>query len=288
MDNFDLQDPLTRIEEQQSDTISVLFSSESDHMPSHNYFQCLKTGGFHVSFRREAISLILKAQYSCNLDLYTQYLAINYIDRFISWQEIPQSNPWVLRLLAIACISLAAKIKEIHFSFSDFQREERFIFDTPAIQRMELLVLDALKWRMRSITPFSFITFFVSLFEPKDPPFPQTLEDRATNIIFQARNEINLLGYKPSVIAATALLLACHELFPLQFPFFKTSILSCEYVNKEMVLKCFNAMQEMVSNEVSESMVDVVSSSSTRTPVSVLDCHCNKSESESANSHRYD
>ncbi|XP_039051057.1 cyclin-D1-1-like [Hibiscus syriacus] len=153
MDNFNLQDPLTRIEEQQSGSISVLFSSESDYMPSRNYFQCLKTSDLHASFRREAISLILKAQYYCNLDLYTQYLAINYMDRFISWQEIPLSNPRVLRLLVIACISLAGKMKEIHLSFSDFQmkqREERFIFDPPAIQRMELLVLDALKWRMRS------------------------------------------------------------------------------------------------------------------------------------------
>ncbi|GMI91501.1 Cyclin D6;1 [Hibiscus trionum] len=283
MESFDLEDPLTSSEEQQSDTVSAIFSSESDHMPSHNYFHCLKTSGFHVSFRQEAISLILQAQYSCNLDSYTQYLAINYMDRFISWQEIPQGNTWVVRLLVVACISLAAKMKEIHFSFSDFQREEGFIFDPPAIQRMELLVLDALNWRMRSITPFSFINFFVSLFELKDPPLSQALKGRATDLIFQARNEINLLEFKPSITAASALLLACHELFPVQFPSFETSILSCEYVNKEMVLNCFNAMQEMVENEVSESMVDVVSSSSTRIPISVLDCHCNKSESESTN-----
>ncbi|XP_039049028.1 putative cyclin-D6-1 isoform X2 [Hibiscus syriacus] len=281
MENFDLEDPLKSLEEHQSDTVPALFSSESDHMPSHNYLHCLKTSDSHVSFRQEAISLILQAQYSCNLDPYTQYLAINYMDRFISWQGIPQGNLWVVRLLVIACISLAVKMKEIHFSFSDFQREERFIFDPPAIQRMELLVLDALNWRMRSITPFSFITFYVSLFELKDPPLSQALKDRATNIIFQARNEISLLEFKPSITAASALLLACHELFPLQFPSFETSILSCEYVNKEMVLKCFDAMQEMVNNEVSESMVDVVTSSSTRTPISVLDCHCNKSESES-------
>lgn len=42
-------------------------------------------------------------------------------------------------------------------------------------------------------------------------------------------------------------------------------------------------MQEMVINESSElSVVDTVSSSSTRTPISVLDCHCTKSESESS------
>ncbi|KAB2029608.1 hypothetical protein ES319_D05G175300v1 [Gossypium barbadense] len=215
------------------------------------------------------------------------------MDRFISWQEIPQGNPWIVRVLVIACISLAAKMKEIHFSFSDFQtnnikvrqRDEGFMFDPPAIQRMELLVLDALNWRMRSITPFSFITFFVSLFQLKDPPLTQALKDRATNIIFQARNEINLLEFKPSIIGASALLLACHELFPLQFPSFETSVLSCEYVNEEKVMECFNEMQEMVNNEMRESIVDMVSSSSSmRTPVSVLDCHCSKSENEGTNS----
>ncbi|XVF25926.1 hypothetical protein REPUB_Repub13aG0255800 [Reevesia pubescens] len=282
MDYFDLEDQLTSLKEHQSDIISTLFSSESYHMPSHNYFQCLKTKDFYFSFRQEAISLILQAQYSCNIDPYTPYLAINYMDRFISRQEIPQGNPWVLRLLAIACISLAAKMKEIHFSSTNFQREEGFIFNAQAIQRMELLILDALNWRMRSITPFSFICFFISLFELKDPPLTQALKDRATNIIFQARNEINLLEFKPSIIAASALLLASHELFPLQFPSFETSILSCEYVNKENLLKCFNAMQEMVINEMSESIVDTVSSSSTRrTPISVLDCQCTKSESQS-------
>ncbi|XP_021294402.1 putative cyclin-D6-1 isoform X2 [Herrania umbratica] len=284
MDYFDLEDPFTSLKEHQPDTISALFSSESDHMPPQNYLRCLKTGDFYVSFRQEAISLMLQAQYSCNLDPYTPYLAVNYMDRFISRQDIPQGNPWVLRLLVIACISLAAKMKEIHFSSTNFQREEGFIFDAQAIQRMELLILDALNWRMRSVTPFSFICFFMSLSELKDPPLTQALKDRASNIIFQAHSEINLLGFKPSIIAASALLLASHELFPLQFPSVETLILSCEYVNKESLLKCFNATQEMVANQISESIVDTVSSSSTRTPLSVLDCHGTRAESESTTS----
>ncbi|GMI93363.1 Cyclin D6;1 [Hibiscus trionum] len=282
MEFFDLEDPFTSLKHHhQSDSISAVFSSESDHMPCFNYLQCLKTSDFHASFRQEAISLIFQAQYSCNLDPYTPYLAVTYMDRFISRQDIPQGNPWVLRLIAVACISLAAKMKDIHFCCSNFQREEGFVFDASAIQRMELLILDALDWRMRSITPFSFIGFFVSLFELKDPPLTQALKDRAIHIIFQAHNEIDLLEFKPSTIAASALLVATHELFPLQFPSFETSILSCEYVNKENVLKCFNAMLEMVIDETSESTVDTVSSSGTRTPVSVLDCHCTKTETES-------
>lgn len=68
------------------------------------------------------------------------------------------------------------------------QREEPFVFDTSAINRMELLILDALNWRMRSITPFSFICFFISLLELKDPPLTKALKDRATELIFKAHD----------------------------------------------------------------------------------------------------
>lgn len=53
---FELEDPLTSFEEQQSDTISNLFASESDHMPSQNFLSSLMDSDFHVSLRSEAIS----------------------------------------------------------------------------------------------------------------------------------------------------------------------------------------------------------------------------------------
>ena len=53
---------------------------------------------------------------------------------------------------------------------------------------MEIHILDTLSWRMRSITPFSFLNFFVSFFELKEPTLTQTLKDRASEIIFDAQN----------------------------------------------------------------------------------------------------
>jgi cyclin D6 len=44
--------------------------------------------------------------------------------------------------------------------------------------------------------------------------------------------EIKFLEFKPSIIAASALLVASNERFPLQFPCFKFSIYSCEFVNE--------------------------------------------------------
>lgn len=68
------------------------------------------------------------------------------------------------------------------------QSEGGFIFDSQTIQRMEMLILGALKWRMRSITPFSFLSFFISLLKLEDPVPRQALNARASEIIFKAQN----------------------------------------------------------------------------------------------------
>ncbi|PRQ28696.1 putative cyclin [Rosa chinensis] len=268
------------LEEHNPDSIPDLFASETDHMPSQNFLTSSIHSDFYCSFRLEAISLFLQAQYSSNLDPFIPYLAIDYMDRFISKQNIPQGKPWVSRLVEVACLSLAAKMKNTSFSFSDFQRrEEGFMFEAQTINKMELVILDTLNWRMRSITPFSFLHFFVSLVDINERPLTQALKSRASDVIFNAHNEIKFVEFKPSVIAASAVLFASHELLPLQFPSLKVSISSCQYVNKESLLKCLNLMQEMIVNEGYDSVLDTLSCT-TRTPMSVLD-HRYFSSSES-------
>lgn len=61
------------------------------------------------------------------------------------------------------------------------------IFEKQTIQKMEALVLGALKWRMRSITPFSFLAFFITLFKLKDPSMETVLKNRAAQIIFKCQ-----------------------------------------------------------------------------------------------------
>lgn len=283
---FDLENPLTSLEEHQADTIPTLFASEWDHMPSLNFLHAFISRDLDISFRQEALSSILQAQFSCNFDPFTMYLAVNYMDRFISNQGMPiysiltfqQGKPWISRLVVLSCMSLAAKMRNTYFSLTDLQGDEGLIFDAQTIQRMELLILSALNWRMRSITPFSFIYFFLSFIQFKDPTSKHSLKDRATEIIFKTHGEVKLLGFKPSLVAASALLWASHELFPLQFPSFRDAIFSCEYVDKANLLSCFEAMQDMVMDWY-ESMVDSVLSS-TKTPISVLDRHCTRTESE--------
>lgn len=62
------------------------------------------------------------------------------------------------------------------------------VHDLQTVHRMEVLILGALGWRMRSVTPFSFLPFFASLFELKDVPSRQALRARAIKIILKAQN----------------------------------------------------------------------------------------------------
>lgn len=78
-------------------------------------------------------------------------------------------NHWAIRLLSIACLSLAAKMEECNVpGLSDFQLEDYF-FDGKVIQRMELLVLSTLEWNMSIITPFAFLSYFIKKFCNESP-----------------------------------------------------------------------------------------------------------------------
>ncbi|KAF1882304.1 hypothetical protein Lal_00038950 [Lupinus albus] len=266
---FDLEDPLANFKEHQNYTISQLFASESDHMPSPNSLALTHS---HVLFRCEAVSLILQVQFSCNLDPFVTYLAINYLYRFMSRQEIPQGKLWLLRHVAISCLSLASKMKNISLSLSDIQKQG-CVLEAQCVHRMELIILGALNWRMRSITPFPFLHFFLSLAELKDQALKEALKERASEIIFNAQNDIKLLEYKPSTIAASALMYASHELLSSrQYSILRASNTACEYLDEETLSNCFKLIQEMVRMEAKESMVNTTTSFlSTETPVSVLE-----------------
>ncbi|XP_009353212.2 putative cyclin-D6-1 [Pyrus x bretschneideri] len=274
--DFDLENPLTISHDFQPETITSLFAIESDHMPSETYLQSLKARNFDISIRREAIASI--SQLCCNSDDLLLYLAVNYLDRFLSCQGVLQPKPWLIKLLAITCISLASKMRKSEFSLLDVQGDGGIIFDTQTIQRMELLILGALKWRMRSITPFSFMSFVISLFKLEDPPLLHALKARATQIIFKSQKDVELLAFKPSIIAASAVLSASDALLPMQFPCFKKALSNCSYVNKENMLQCYRAMQDIVVDGF-DSVLERVCSSFV-TPATVLD-HTFSSSAES-------
>jgi len=267
---FDLENPLVTSKD---DPIADLFAAESDFMSSP------LAGTANQATRQDTVSLLIQAQFAWSINPFLTYLAVNYVDRFLSKSEIPNGKPWMVRLLAIACLSLAAKMRKMDFSLSDLQRDEVLIFDGQTIHRMEMLVLGALEWRMRSITPICFINYFTAFFKPDQLPYLEALRHRAVETLFNAHNEIRVLEFKPSVIAASALLSAANELFPIQFASFQSAISASESVDKEKLVECLSVMNDVAMADC-QSTFEMMSSADT--PVTVL-CgatHSTASESD--------
>lgn len=75
--DFDLENPFST----SIHNFPLLFHIENDHTPSKSYLQS------NPSSRSQILSLIL---YFCrNFDVFSSYLAINYMDRFLSTTSIP-------------------------------------------------------------------------------------------------------------------------------------------------------------------------------------------------------
>ncbi|KAK4439258.1 putative cyclin-D6-1 [Sesamum alatum] len=271
---LDLQNPLTT---HQYDGVPSLFANESDHMPCLLSFQA---SDFRCSIRRTALSLISQVKFAYNLDPFLVYLSVNYVDRFLSKQEILEKRPWIAHILVVASLSLAAKMinSDLSISLSNLQREDGFEFDSQSVRRMERILLSTLRWRMRSITPFSFLQYFISLLKIEDPSVTQCLKHRASEIIFSVQQELKLLEYKPSTIAASALLCAIHDLTPPTFSSSDAAITSCEYVDKDTLSECFGVMQEMTREGYGLSLD--ASTCVTVTEISVLDRQRTSSRSE--------
>lgn len=121
-----------------------------------------------ASVRTESVAWILKVHRYYGFQPLTAFLSVNYFDRFLCSHQLPILKGWPLQLLSTACLSLAAKMEErLVPSLLDLQVEgAKFIFEPRNIQRMELLVLRVLEWKLRSISPFCYLSFFALKIDP--------------------------------------------------------------------------------------------------------------------------
>ncbi|KAG6469285.1 hypothetical protein ZIOFF_073992 [Zingiber officinale] len=243
----DLDNQLMNSEElQRSSSISNLLVAEADRMTS------VMIGAIDLCARREAVTLVLKVQSHCDLKPSVACLAVSYVDRYLSKRTIPRDKPWIVRLLAISCLFLASKMQMTIIAIEDLQRNEEFVFDLRTIQRMELLVLGALCWRMQSITPFSFLPLFLSFFSQLQPSLLQALQSHATDILLKALN---------------AVASAAFQFFPVQSLSFQAALASSNFVDKENLRDCSNAMAVTATLTSSPEMPMTAQPSRQRQPI---------------------
>ncbi|KAG2699006.1 hypothetical protein I3843_07G172700 [Carya illinoinensis] len=206
--------------------------------------ESLVFGNWVKCARLEAITWILKTRAAFRFRFQTAYLSMTYFDRFLSRRFIDSENLWAIRLLSVACLSLAAKMEELKVPVLSEYLLEDYNFDSEVIQRMELLVLSTLEWRMCSITPFPFLYFFINKFYEESPP--SNIVSRTVQIILAIMREVNLMGHRPSAVAAAAALLALDDRFTRRALELKmNSISPRRFLEVDDVFSCYNTMRRL-------------------------------------------
>ncbi|XP_041016642.1 cyclin-D5-1-like [Juglans microcarpa x Juglans regia] len=220
--------------------MEMFFERETCH--GFKRSESLVFGNWVKCARLEAITWILRTRAAFGFRFQTAYLSMIYFDRFLSRRSIDSENLWAIRLLSVACLSLAAKMDELKVPVLSEYLLEDYNFDSEVIQRMELLVLSTLEWRMCSITPFAFLYFFINKFYEESPP--SNIVSRTVQIILAIMREVNLMGHRPSAVAAAAALLALDDRFTRRALELKmNSISHRRFLEVDDVFSCYNMMR---------------------------------------------
>ncbi|KAF6172129.1 hypothetical protein GIB67_029547 [Kingdonia uniflora] len=182
-----------------------------------------KAFGLHVtvfctsnSKKDEALNLLGEDKFIISSNMQQMEDLNNFLDRSshdtLSESDVQKGKAWIMQLLAVACLSLVAKMEEIEVPLSvDLQVEEcKFIFEAKTIQRTELLVLSTLKWRMRVVTPFTFMDYFFCKNNDDLPP-PSSQISRLVELILRLTRGIEYLEFNPSDVAAVVSIYVIRE-----------------------------------------------------------------------------
>lgn len=195
--------------------------------------------------RLEAITWILRTRKTFGFHFHTAYLSMIYFDRFISSRSIDRRYSWVVKLISVACISLASKMEEVQVPSSPEFQTDGVIFESKSVKRVELGILSTLQWRMNYTTPFAFLRYFIMRFSRQDSPPRETIS-RTVRYILALMKEIHLMSHRPSVIAAAASLVVINN--SLTRTTLETQMNSVAYpgfLNIEDVFRCYNLLQQL-------------------------------------------
>ncbi|XP_022766416.1 cyclin-D3-1-like [Durio zibethinus] len=258
---------------QSEECLALMVEKEHQHLPNFDYLKRLQSGDLDLTARKEAVDWIGKVHVHFGFGPLCAYLSINYLDRFLSAYELPKGKAWMMQLLAVACLSLAAKMEETEVPLIlDLQvGESKFVFEARTIQRMELLVLSTLSWRMQAITPFSFLDYFLYKLNDDKIPLRSSIL-RSIQLISSTIKGIDFLEFKPSEIAAAVAMSVAVETRTVDTE--KAISVLTQHVQKERVTKCVELVHDLslVGGSVKEGNASVPSVP--HSPIGVLDAPC--------------
>ncbi|CAL1410152.1 unnamed protein product [Linum trigynum] len=196
--------------------------------------------------RRRAVDWMVNVSTHYGFSTLTSVLAINYLDRFLSTPRYQKDKPWMIQLVAVTCLSLAAKVEETDVPLLlDLQVEEtKYVFEAKTIQRMELLVLSALGWKMHPVTPISFVDHIVRRLGLKSNVHWEFL-NRCHRLLLCLVSDSRSVRYKASVLATATMMHVIDQVEHFNPIDYQTQLLAVLNISKEDVKECYEVIMEV-------------------------------------------
>ncbi|KZV56194.1 hypothetical protein F511_13798 [Dorcoceras hygrometricum] len=238
--------------------------------------------GFEPSpSRAEAVEWILKVTGYYSFYALTAVLAVNYLDRFLYSFRSHMEKPWMTQLVAVACLSLAAKVEETQAPLLlDLQVEEaKYVFESKTIQRMELLVLSTLEWKMNPVTPHSYLDYISRSLGLKSS-FSEHILRRSECLLLSIISDSGFVCHLPSALATATMLYVINSVEPTTGVQYQDHLINILGTNKEKVEDCCRFIQDVATSAHFYSSNKRKFGSSPFSPNGVLDV---PSSSESSN-----
>ncbi|XP_062154462.1 cyclin-D5-1-like [Alnus glutinosa] len=240
-------------------------TSSCDHCSS-------KSQSWLEDARLESIEWIFMAREYYGFLYHTAYICVTYFDRFLSMLPIDDGELLAIRSLAVACLSLAAKMEDK--KITGLSELSGYNFEREVTWKNELIVLEAFEWKMIPVTPFHYLHYFINKFCGVAIP-PGELVSRAVELIMAAIKEVNLMDHRPSIIAASAVLRAIDgQLTKEQFQLKMNGVISLwGSIENEHVLSSYYMIENIAmgkvktarppgSSSIHSSLIGVIESSS--------------------------
>lgn len=198
------------VDEYRADIYNYLRSSETLHRPKPGYMK--KQPDITYSMRSILIDWLVEVAEEYRLQDETLYLAISYIDRFLSYMSVVRTK---LQLVGTAAMFIAAKYEEIYPpEVGEFVYITDDTYTKTQVIKMENLILRVLSFDLTVPTHFTFLMEYC---------INNNLSDKI-KFLAMYLCELSMLEadpylqYLPSQLAASAVALARHTLLEEIWP----------------------------------------------------------------------
>ncbi|XP_017881629.1 cyclin-A2 [Ceratina calcarata] len=198
------------VEEYRADVYNYLRARETQHRPKPGYMK--KQPDITYSMRSILVDWLVEVAEEYRLQTETLYLAVSYIDRFLSYMSVVRAK---LQLVGTAAMFIAAKYEEIYPpDVGEFVYITDDTYTKKQVLRMEHLILRVLSFDLAVPTPLTFLMEFC---------ISNNLSDKI-KFLAMYLSELSMLEgdpylqFVPSHLAASAIALARHTLLEEMWP----------------------------------------------------------------------